>query len=578
MNSFIQKLFFPDIKNERRKKLHYVLLSLIILLQVLVLIIVFNETVNKSKLQSIQSDLQIVEETDGMVQTFKNDLASAQEYFHKFLYTKDTTALKNYFSTMNILTTNLDSLHGIYHENDVFKALQKRHSDINQSIKLLKTELDVTLAETLNFEPVDEVFQMKQFKENEILNSVDVESHMVLDSISKKNLFSRLMDAISGKVDIQKETMNIKVTMKYGKEVETGSIEDQLRLAFKNVNQYYQRQFLDFKTKLHALNDKELELIANNNNINEKAKAILNQFSNYSQEVKSVVKDKLQKQSNTNSSIKNYSIFALLVVMILITIVLGYFTKINFEYEEQLETANYQIKQNLSFKNRIVGMISHEVRSPLSIISIYSKIISAKTDDEEIKEVFKSVDFTTNSLMMLTNQILEYSKNQHTKIALKPKPFSLNEELKQIIHSLTTLVASKGNVFEEAVNLQKEYVVNSDITKIHQLLYNIIGNANKFTENGIITLSVKEQFIKNNTLSVLFEVQDTGRGISATDIKYVFDAYQQGMIYDQTSDVGVGLGLNLCKELVELFEGEIHIDSVPNSGTTVTFNLLLALK
>ncbi|MDP2162438.1 MAG: hypothetical protein Q8K02_18300, partial [Flavobacterium sp.] len=344
--------------------LHYVLLSLIILLQVLVLIIVFNETVNKSKLQSIQSDLQIVEETDDMVQTFKNDLASAQEYFHKFLYTKDTTALKNYFSTMNTLTTNLDSLHGIYHENDVFKALQKRHSDINQSIKLLKTELDVTLAETLNFEPVDDVFQMKQFKENEILNSVDVESHMVLDSISKKNLFSRLMDAISGKVDIQKETMNIKVTMKYGKEVETGSIEDQLRLAFKNVNQYYQRQFLDFKTKLHALNDKELELIANNNSINEKAKAILNQFSNYSQEVKSVVKDKFQKQSDTNSSIKNYSIFALLVVMILITIVLGYFTKINFEYEKQLETANYQIKQNLSFKNRIVGMISHEVRSP----------------------------------------------------------------------------------------------------------------------------------------------------------------------------------------------------------------------
>ncbi|MDP2160416.1 MAG: HAMP domain-containing sensor histidine kinase, partial [Flavobacterium sp.] len=216
--------------------------------------------------------------------------------------------------------------------------------------------------------------------------------------------------------------------------------------------------------------------------------------------------------------------------------------------------------------------------SQLSIISIYSNIISAKPDDEEIKQLFKSVDFTTNSLMMLTNQILEYSKNQHTKIALKPKPFSLNEELKQIIHSLTTLVASKGNVFEEAVNLQKEYVVNSDITKIHQLLYNIIGNANKFTENGIITLSVKEQFIKNNTLSVLFEIQDTGRGISATDIKYVFDAYQQGMIYDQTSDVGVGLGLNLCKELVELFEGEIHIDSVPNSGTTVTFNLLLALK
>jgi two-component system, NarL family, sensor histidine kinase BarA len=578
MNLFIQKLFFPDIRNERRKRLHYVLLSLIILLQVLVLLIVFNETVNKSKLKSIQSELKVVEETDDMVQTFKNDLATAQEYFHKFLYTKDTSALKNYFSAMNVLTTNLDSLQSIYRENDVFKVLQKRHSEINQSIKLLKTELDSTLAETLNFEPVDDVFQIKQFKEKEILNSVDVESHMVLDSISKKNLFSRLMDAISGKVDIQKETMNIKVTMKYGKEVETGSIEDQLRLAFKNVNQYYQRQFLAFKNKLHTLNTKELELIANNNSINEKAKTILNQFSNYSHEVKNVVKDKLQKQSNTNSSIKNYSIFFLLVVMILITIVLGYFTKINFEYEKQLETANYQIKQNLSFKNRIVGMISHEVRSPLSIISIYSKIISAKTEDEEIKEVFKSVDFTTNSLMMLSNQILEYSKNQYTKIALKPKQFYLNEELEQIINSITTLVESKGNVLQVVVNLQKAYVVNADLTKIHQLLYNIIGNANKFTENGIINLSVKEQFVRNNMLSVLFEIQDTGRGISATDIQYVFDAYQQGMIYNQTTDVGVGLGLNLCKELVELFEGEIHIDSVPDKGTKVSFNLVLELK
>jgi two-component system, NarL family, sensor histidine kinase BarA len=257
---------------------------------------------------------------------------------------------------------------------------------------------------------------------------------------------------------------------------------------------------------------------------------------------------------------------------------LGYFTKINFEYEKQLETANYQIKQNLSFKNRIVGMISHEVRSPLSIISIYSKIISAKTEDEEIKEVFKSVDFTTNSLMMLSNQILEYSKNQYTKIALKPKQFYLNEELEQIINSITTLVESKGNVLQVVVNLQKAYVVNADLTKIHQLLYNIIGNANKFTENGIINLSVKEQFVRNNMLSVLFEIQDTGRGISATDIQYVFDAYQQGMIYNQTTDVGVGLGLNLCKELVELFEGEIHIDSVPDKGTKVSFNLVLELK
>jgi signal transduction histidine kinase len=223
-----------------------------------------------------------------------------------------------------------------------------------------------------------------------------------------------------------------------------------------------------------------------------------------------------------------------------------------------------------------MGMISHEIRSPLSIIAIYSQKISATVKDHDVKETFKSVQFTTNSLLLLSNQILEYSKDENHRLTLKNKNFNLKTELEQIITAMISLAESKGNKIKLSSNIETDFEVYSDVAKIHQLFYNIIGNANKFTDNGLIKINIKQDNTSDYEVNLHVTIEDNGIGIAENDLSNIFESYYQGTVSNNVNDLGVGLGLNLCKEIVELFEGKIEVESQEGKGTKVKFHLILS--
>ncbi len=577
MISKVKSYLFPEIKNKSRKKLHYSLLGLVVALQFILLLIGYNEVFNQKKLNSITEDLQASKLSDKLVSDAKVSYLIAQNDFYKFLLAKDTLALKSYFSEMSEFVNSLHSIHNLQNKTRTFNGLIKNHTQINQDISYLKMKVDSMLLYNDYFDYKDDsdLFKIKEFKEDEILNSVDVESFVVVDSISRKSLFSRLMAALSGRIDIQKEIMNVKVTMKYGKNTEIGNIEEQLKMAFDHVTQHYKSQFNNLQQNFDQIQKKDLELLQNNSKIESVVNSLLQNFSQNNQQALELGETQFENQKGLMEGFKFVIVFGIIIILITLSIVLIQFTKMAFDYEEKLEMAQLKIQQNLNFKNRIVGMISHEVRSPLSLISIYSKIIRSKIQDDEVKEVFKSVDFTTHSLLLMSNQILEFSKSENAKLELKFNTYNLYEDLTKITNSLKDLVESKGNKLNLKIDIDKNTMVFSDAVKIHQLLYNIVGNANKFTDHGTISIDVTENLIAPKKLELKFEIQDTGRGISETDLKYVFEAYHQGTISENVNDLGAGLGLNLCKEIVELFNGEINLSSEVHKGTRVEFNIFV---
>lgn len=119
--------------------------------------------------------------------------------------------------------------------------------------------------------------------------------------------------------------------------------------------------------------------------------------------------------------------------------------------------------------------------------------------------------------------------------------------------------------------------MHSDVAKIHQLFYNIVGNANKFTRNGKINININVEKISEHQQNLQVKIKDNGFGITPDDLEHIFENYQQGNIAAEVKNLGAGLGLNLCKEIVELFSGKINITSTPNVETVVTFNLVLDL-
>lgn len=570
---------FFKLKFKHRKIIHYTLIACVILLQIIAIVIWYNESSNESEMSKTLNSMDSLNRITHFTSGINNSFVSSQKSFNNYTYYKDKESLNKYTASLNEISRLIDSLTLITKDNKAFMKILEEKNQSEHSVEAIKSSIDSIIDSQINPDKttLSKPFKLNKFAYKKILDSIKTESYVQVDSVSKKGLFSRLGAALAGKVDVQKEKLNITVTMKYDNKVVTGSIEEQFANLFNTTNKFYEEQFKTLKKSFANLKDQDAKLKEFNNELLNLEAEIMPNYNNSLKLLQDNTQKQLQKQYESNKIVRSYTIAILILMMFIVSLVLFGFTRLAFQYEKRLTTAQMQIRENLNFKNRIMGMISHEIRSPLSIISIYSKMISASIKDAEIKDTFKSIQFTTNSLLLLANQILEYSKDGNYEPKLNNKKFLLKEEIHQIVHSMASLVESKGNKIEVNSNLISNLEVNSDAAKIHQLFYNIIGNANKFTENGLIKIAMDLEKTSDKQVNLKIEIEDSGIGIAKNDLKNIFELYYQGTVSGKVNDLGVGLGLNLCKEIVELFDGKIDVQSEEGKGTTIIFNLFISL-
>lgn len=549
-------------KINNRRFFHIALLILIILLQCLVILFWFLESQNDKNIAEINKDLSYLDNAQTYSDQSKSLLIQSQLLYRDYLHNKNDQALTNYLGTIDEFT------HAV---GDLNTALQS-NSQLKDTVKLahLRSRLDkiINEASLFNKNKIDD-FKLKKFDYKGILNSISFDSIVTRDSLARKSFFSRIIDAVSGKYSIQKERLEIIISYEYLNKIKSGEIKSQLEKILKDSDSYYKNQINDIQesfgktdgasTEFYELNDKLLNSAAN----------LIADYNSFIKPLKDDCNDRFQLETNNHSTQRNYLIFGLTLLMLLLSVVVFRFTLYAFDLEKKLIASQEQILKSLEYKNKIMGMISHEVRSPLNIISLYSKLVASKVEDAEMKEVFGSIQHTTSTLLVLTNQILDYSKNENRKMVLDQSKFYLKQELGKIIEPLSKLCNESDNQFEWENKIQKDYLVFSDITKINQLFYNLVGNALKFTKNGHIKITTKTEENAERRIALFVTVADTGVGISKEDIKNVFDDYYQGS--NSMTSMGIGLGLKLCKEIVDLFDGEISILSELNEGTAVSF-------
>jgi signal transduction histidine kinase len=301
-----------------------------------------------------------------------------------------------------------------------------------------------------------------------------------------------LGDAISGKENVRKESTII--TVKQGKEASPANIKAEFDSIFNEVNNHYKGEIKKI----------QVNVVRNQNNSGNFYK-IFNNLLVYSNGLMNIydvaIKD---SKPNWRKNIKNRipkatesekSVFGAMILMFIVSVLIMFLTRIAFIYEKKLNAANKQISENLNFKNRILGMLSHELRSPLKIIGLFINRINKRTEDEKVKEYLKSISFTNDSLLMQANQILEYTKNQAVENKLIPVKFNLKNEITSILTSIEPYIETRNNKFIIDENINPDINVYSDNKKINQIFMNILGNANKFTENGQIKVTAKRSLL-----------------------------------------------------------------------------------
>lgn len=562
---------------KRRKVFHYTLLLSIIILQFLIGLIIYNEVFNESKLEELEAELYLSEQASYFSDLTKENYIEAQNNLQNFFRTKDQKYLVKYNDALTNLNENIQNLSKTAEKSSLFSLYLEREKYSNLSVSKINSLIDslrnVEIPEIHKIK--EENFKLNSIQYKDVLDSIHIETNLFVDSLERKNLISRLGNAFSGKVDVQKEKLNTTLTLKHGKKSVSGNIEEQFAYVLKRTNDYYQKEFLNYKARLSKLKDNESDFFDKNNELLNYSSILLKKYNDALVSFTNDARNKFQEQYKTNKLIRNYTIIGLVGIMIIISVVLVLLTRMAFEYEKRLLKAQGKIKENLTFKNRIVSMISHEIRSPLNIISIYSKGIRKQVNDVEVQESLKSIEFTTNSLTLLANQILDFSKSEHQKLHLNKTYFNLETELNAILKTLSSFVETNENKLHVKNNVLQNTMVHSDLVKIHQLFYNIVGNANKFTHNGNIYITIEIEKVENNKLTLFVEIKDDGLGIDEEDLKHIFENYKQGKTLTDVKNIGLGLGLSLCKEIVELFNGVITVSSKKNKETKVSFYLIL---
>ena len=563
-----------------RKIVHYSLVICILLIQITIAGFFYNEFISRKNITFIDKQLKEVQSLEDLTDDSRKELINAQDFFQKYVVSKDNQYLKAYFNSVDRLTKNLDSINNFKFQNPNLKSFSIARKKDSLKIENLKLLVDSTqeFSKNSDLKTTVQLPQLKKFDTDFNFEKFDVQTKTFSDSIPKKGIFGRLKDAFAGKENVRKDSTI--VTIKSGKAANSNKIKMEMDSIITSANNHYLKEVQKIRVSVTKYKDKDKDnsgdFYHTFNSLLVYSNKLMNIYDEAIKGSKSDLEKEYKAQNSKNNRIREYLVLGLMVLMFIVSILIMYFTRIAFIYESKLKVANKQIGENLKFKNRILGMLSHELRSPLKIIGLFINRINKKTSDEDIKGYLKSISFTNNTLLMQANQILEYTKNQQVENKLIPVVFNLKSEIKSILTSIEPYIETRNNKFVIDDQIDPAIMVDSDDTKINQIFMNILGNANKFTENGQIKVFAATEIVDENTVTLVTKISDTGCGISQSDLEKIFEPYYQGVLSEDIENLGAGLGLSLCKEIIGLYSGNISVSSELNKGTTVSF--LINLK
>jgi len=259
---------------------------------------------------------------------------------------------------------------------------------------------------------------------------------------------------------------------------------------------------------------------------------------------------------------------------------LGRLQKVNTSLEQRVEerTRELAVEKNNALassraKTQFLANMSHELRTPLNAIIGYSEILiedaEGSFNDMLVEDLYR-INKSGQHLLSMIGDILDLSRIEEGKTNLHPKQFKLLVFLDDIINSVLPMIEKSGNTLT-IDRIAGSIDIESDETRLRQILLNLLGNAIKFTHNGNIHIGIA----KSKTGWVTLTVRDNGIGIANEHLRKIFEAFSQVDPSFTRHYGGSGLGLAICKRYTKLVGGEISVESEPNQGSTFTLKLPL---
>ena len=267
------------------------------------------------------------------------------------------------------------------------------------------------------------------------------------------------------------------------------------------------------------------------------------------------------------------SFFAVVVV----GMVAGFITKSQMQVFEDEHSQNIEqrkeVERSRDSKNAFFANMSHEIRTPINAIIGLNEMIYRETGQEKIKEYTKDIQLASSLLLGQVNDILDLSQMEMKKMKLVPVSYRTEELFEEVAELTRFRMEKKGLKFFMEIDRTLPSELCGDVRRLKQVLLNLLDNALKYTETGEVVLSVQGEPRGVDEVQLKIAVVDTGVGIRKEDLDHIYDSFNRFDEDKHTRIIGTGLGLAITKQLVDLMDGEITVDSIYTKGSTFTVSV-----
>jgi signal transduction histidine kinase/CheY-like chemotaxis protein/HPt (histidine-containing phosphotransfer) domain-containing protein len=501
-----------------------------------------------------------------LVKEINNNLSEAENSVKSFSLTRSQDYIVRFYELTENTGEKFDELENLVHER---RKLMPYIDTLNQLVGEKFTILDRLLSVLDEFRVQQAMQQVvESIREEEFANLAAgketeisaIDTTAVGKEGKKDNFFNRLFKKKNKKTEDAPDSVEASVTK-------------ELTLSLDQINEKVGQVRNEVVSKDLKERQEEWELLQQDKIIMEKIRVLLTFLEeNEKANLLKNTQEAEHKVSELRMITIAFGVIASLFI-ILAGLVVYRYVKRNNEYRTILEKARKDAEELAKAKELFLANMSHEIRTPMNIISGFLDQIMQSDLNTEQREQLSIIRKSSDHLLRLLNDLLDLSRLQADRLSLSETNFSPEEVILDIHQSFEPAARKKDIQLLVEVEQGFPAVVYGDPLRLRQILFNLAGNAVKFTDHGKITIKASLSKTPDEETGIVYEVSDTGIGIPEHELQKIFGVFDKGIVMPGRNEEGAGLGLAITRKLVELLKGKLRVESKAGEGSVFTVEI-----